>query len=167
MRLKFSSFSVPSASLSLFDIIAVLAIIPVMDYIVYPLLQRCGISFTPLRRIGVGFLMAAAAMMVAGFVEIKRRGRWEQGHVFNQLVNGEKRAASDLNIFWQIPQYFFIGTSEVLASITGKIKFQLVCTQTYASPYRLNSTSFPGPLPYQWRGFESEVELSQGLFFDN
>ena len=90
MKLKFSSFSVPSASLSLFDIIAVLAIIPVMDYIVYPLLQRCGISFTPLRRIGVGFLMAAAAMMVAGFVEIKRRGRWEQGHVFNQLVNGEK-----------------------------------------------------------------------------
>ncbi|XP_067054786.1 solute carrier family 15 member 4-like [Acropora muricata] len=119
MRLKFSSFSVPSASLSLFDIIAVLAIIPVMDYIVYPLLQRCGISFTPLRRIGVGFLMAAAAMIVAGFVEIKRRGRWEEGHVFNQLVNGEKRAASDLNIFWQIPQYFFIGTSEVLASITG------------------------------------------------
>jgi len=119
MRLKFSRFSVPSASLSLFDIIAVLAIIPVMDYIVYPLLQRCGISFTPLRRIGVGFLMAAAAMMVAGFVEIKRRGLWEEGHVFNQLVNGEKRAASDLNIFWQIPQYFFIGTSEVLASITG------------------------------------------------
>ncbi|XP_067054797.1 solute carrier family 15 member 4-like [Acropora muricata] len=119
MRRKFSSFSVPSASLSIFDIIAVLAIIPVMDYIVYPLVQRCGISFTPLRRIGVGFLMAAAAMMVAGFVEIKRRGRWEQGHVFNQLVDGKNTAASDLSIFWQIPQYFFIGTSEVLATITG------------------------------------------------
>ena len=167
MRLKFSSFSVPSASLSIFDVIAVLVIIPVMDYIVYPLLQRCGISFTPLRRIGVGFLMAAAAMMVAGFVEIKRRGLWEEGHVVNQVVNGEKKVASDLNIFWQIPQYFFIGTSEVLASITGKIKFQLVCTQTYASPYKLNSTSSPGPLPCQWRGFESEVELSQGLFLDN
>ena len=136
MRRKFSSFScVPSASLSIFDIIAVLAIIPVMDYIVYPLVQRCGISFTPLRRIGVGFLMAAAAMMVAGFVEIKRRGRWEQGHVFNKLVDGKNAAASDLSIFWQIPQYFFIGTSEVLATITGKIKFQLVCTQTYASTY--------------------------------
>ena len=167
MRLKFSSFSVPSASLSIFDIIAVLAIIPVMDYIVYPLLQRCGVSFTPLRRIGVGFLMAAAAMVVAGFVEIRRRGLWEEGHVFNQTVDGKNRAASDLNIFWQVPQYFFIGTSEVLASVTGKIKFQLVCTQTYASPDRLNSTSFPGPLPCQWRGFESEIEFSQGFFSDN
>ena len=148
MRLKFSSFSVPSASLAIFDVIAVLAMIPIMDHIVYPLLQRCGISFTPLRRIGVGFLMAAAAMMVAGFVEITRRGLWEEGHVFNQLVNGENKAASDLNIFWQVPQYILIGSSEVLTSVTGK--FQLVCTQTYASPYRLNSTSFlrpPPPLP--------------------
>ena len=167
MKLKFSSFSVPSASLSIFDIIAVLAIIPVMDYTVYPLVQRCGISFTPLRRIGVGFLMAAAAMIVAGFVEIKRRDRWEQGQVLNQRVDGENRTASELNIFWQVPQYFFIGTSEVLASITGKIKFQLVCTQTHASPYRLNSTSFSGPLPCQWRGFESEVEFVQGFSFDN
>ena len=153
MRLKFSSFSVPSASLSIFDIIAVLAIIPVMDDIVYPLVQRCGISFTPLRRIGVGFLMAAAAMLVAGFVEIKRRGLWEQGHMVSQLVSGENTAASNLNIFWQVPQYFLIGTSEVLATITGKIKFQLVWTQTYAPPCRLNLTSFPGPLPCHWRGF--------------
>ncbi|XP_029189147.2 solute carrier family 15 member 4-like [Acropora millepora] len=119
MRLKFSSFSVPSASLAIFDVIAVLAMIPIMDHIVYPLLQRCGVSFTPLRRIGVGFLMAAAAMMVAGFVEITRRGLWEEGHVFNQLVNGENKTASDLNIFWQVPQYILIGSSEVLTSVTG------------------------------------------------
>ena len=130
MRLKFSNFSVPSASLAIFDIIAVLAIIPIMDYIVYPLLQRCGINFTPLRRIGVGFLLAAASMMVAGFVEIKRRGLWKEGHVFNQLVNGKNLTASDLNIFWQVPQYTLIGSSEVLASITGNIRFQLVYTQT-------------------------------------
>ena len=146
MRLKFSNFSVPAASLWIFDIIAVLAVIPIMDYIVYPLLQRCGINFTPLRRIGVGFLLAAAAMMVAGFVEIKRRDLWKEGHVFNQSANGENLMASDLNIFWQVPQYILIGSSEVLASITGNIRFQLVCAQTYASRYGLNSTSFPGPL---------------------
>ena len=157
MRLKFSNFSVPSASLSIFDIIAVLAIIPIMDYIVYPLLQRCGINFTPLRRIGVGFLLAAASMMVAGFVEIKRRGLWEEGHVFNQLVNGENLTASDLNIFWQVPQYILVGSSEVLASVTGNVKFQLVCRQTYVFLYGLNMTLFPGPLPCQGRGFGSEV----------
>ena len=119
MRLEFPSFTVPAASLSLFDIVAVLALIPIMEHIVYPLLQYCGIRFTPLRRIGVGMLVAAASMVVAGLVEIKRRHTWEQGHVYDQEVNGENLTAAELNIFWQIPQFLLIGSSEVLCSITG------------------------------------------------
>ena len=119
MRLEFPSFTVPAASLSIFDIIAVLVFIPIMDYIVYPLLQRFGIRFTPLRRIGVGLLLAAASVVVAGLVEIKRRHLWEQGHFHDQVVFGEHRNASSLNIFWQVPQFMLIGASEVLCSITG------------------------------------------------
>ena len=120
MKLEIGGFTVPAASLSIFDIIAVLVLIPVMDHIVYPLLQRCGFRFTPLRRIGTGILVCVASMVVAGLVEIRRRRMWEEGHVFNQVVNNEKRSASDLNIFWQIPQYLLVGAGEVLASVTGK-----------------------------------------------
>lgn len=119
MKLEIGGFTVPAASLSIFDIIAVLVLIPVMDHIVYPLLQRCGFRFTPLRRIGTGILVCVASMVVAGLVEIRRRRMWEEGHVFNQVVNNEKRSASDLNIFWQIPQYLLVGAGEVLASVTG------------------------------------------------
>ena len=119
MRLEFSSFTVPAASLSTFDVIAVLVFIPIMDHIVYPLLQRFGIRLTPLRRIGVGMLLAAASVVVAGGVEIKRRRVWEQGHFYDQIVFGEQRNASSLNIFWQVPQFMLIGASEVLCVITG------------------------------------------------
>lgn len=119
MRLEFSSFTVPAASLSVFDIVAVLLLIPIMDNIIYPLLRYSGIRFTPLRRIGVGMLLAVASMVVAGLVEIKRRHTWEQGHVYDQVVNGRHLSASYLNIFWQIPQFMLVGASEVLANITG------------------------------------------------
>ena len=119
MRLKFTSFTVPAASLSIFDIVAVLIVIPMMDYIVYPLLQSCGISFTPLRRMGVGMLLAAASVVVAGVIEIERRHTWELGNFCDQIVFHEPRNASDLNIFWQVPQFVLIGSGEVLTVITG------------------------------------------------
>ena len=119
MRLEFPSFTVPAASFSIFDIVAVLIFIPIMDHIVYPLLQSCGIRFTPLRRIGVGMLLAASSVVVAGIIEMKRRHTWKQGHSYDQIVFDEHRNASDLNIFWQVPQFVLIGSSEVLTSITG------------------------------------------------
>ena len=120
MRLKFQHFTIPAASLSIFDIVAVLTFIPIMDHVVYPLLQYCGLRFTPLRRIGGGMLLAAASVVVAGVIEMKRRNTWEQGHFIVQRVFDENRNASSLNIFWQVPQFMLIGSSEVLTSITGK-----------------------------------------------
>lgn len=119
MRLKFKHFTIPAASLSIFDIVAVLAFIPIMDHVVYPLIQFCGIRFTPLRRIGVGLLLAAASVVVAGLIERKRRHVWQDGGVYNQTVFDKNHEASDLNVFWQVPQFMLVGSSEVLTSITG------------------------------------------------
>ena len=117
MNLKISeSFTFPAAALSIFDIVAVLALIPFMDHVVYPLLSYCGIRFTPLRRIGVGMLFAAASVIVAGVIEIKRKN--DDGFHM-QTVNKVQYNASSTNVFWQVPQFILIGTSEVLTSITG------------------------------------------------
>lgn len=119
MKLEFNGFTVPAASLSIFDIVAVLAFIPIMDHVVYPLIQFCGIRFTPLRRIGVGLLLAAASVLVAGLIERWRRHVWEDRDFHNQTVFNKTLEASDLNVFWQVPQFMLIGSSEVLTSITG------------------------------------------------
>ncbi|XP_020621718.1 solute carrier family 15 member 4-like [Orbicella faveolata] len=119
MRLEFHNFTIPAASLSLFDIVAVLVLIPIMDHVVYPLVSYCGISFTPLRRIGVGMLLASASVIVAGVVEIQRRNTWIDGGFCIQTVFDESRNASSVNVFWQIPQFMLVGSSEVLMVITG------------------------------------------------
>ena len=119
MRLEFDKFTIPAASLSLFDIVAVLVLIPIMDHLVYPLVSYCGISFTPLRRIGVGMLFVSASVIVAGVVEIYRRNTWTDGGFCVQTVFNETRNASSVNVFWQVPQFVLVGSSEVLMVITG------------------------------------------------
>ena len=117
MDLKITkNLSFPAASLSLLEIVSLLILIPFFDRVVYPGLLRIGVQFTPLRRIGVGMLFAAASVAVAGIIEIERRhshGKSEQD-VFNETVN-----ASTMSVFYQVPQYILQGTSEALVSVTG------------------------------------------------
>ena len=118
MNLKITEkLSFPAASLSLFEIVSLLILIPFIDRVVYPGLLRIGINFTPLRRIGVGMLFAAGSVAFAGIIEIERKlgyNRFEQD-VFNKTVN-----ASTMSVFYQVPQYILQGTSEALVSVTGE-----------------------------------------------
>ncbi|XP_068709421.1 solute carrier family 15 member 4-like isoform X2 [Montipora foliosa] len=120
MKLKLSDhFTMPAASLYLFEITILLILIPVVDRIIYPMLHYFGINFTPLRKMGVGMLFAMGSVMVAGLMEVERKrfisthGYFEQ-HPFDTPVN-----ASQMNIFYQVPQYVLMGTGEVLTSIPG------------------------------------------------
>lgn len=123
MKLKLSDhFTMPAASLYLFEITMLLILIPVVDRIIYPMLRHFGVDFTPLKKMGVGMLFAMGSVIVAGLMEIQRKrfiathGYFQQ-HPFNTPVN-----ASQMNIFYQVPQYVLMGTGEVLTSIPGKSK---------------------------------------------
>ena len=71
-------------------------------------------------------LFAAASMIVAGLVEIIRRREVEEGNFFDQVVFGKHRQASNLNVFWQIPQFLIMGCAEVLAVTTGRHTLLLI-----------------------------------------
>lgn len=69
---------------------------------------------------GIGFLLAALSVVVAGVVEIARKDRMHEAHgVHMQELGGEKFNASDLSVFAQVSEYALVGASEVFASICG------------------------------------------------
>ncbi|XP_032233552.2 solute carrier family 15 member 4 isoform X2 [Nematostella vectensis] len=109
---------IPAAWLTVTDVIFVLLLIPVMDKLIYPWLDRRGLRVSVLMRISIGFLFAVAAMVVAGGVEYKRRNV-EMLRTVNQTINQKTFIAADLSIMYQIPQYGLIGVSEVFASVGG------------------------------------------------
>ena len=114
-----SSFMLPVASLSLFEVATLLLLIPLMDRVIFPILARLGVEFTPLRRIGVGMLFACSSVALAGIIEIERKHILKTDGAINQTVFNKTIDASPMSVFWQVPQYILQGTSEVLVSVTG------------------------------------------------
>ena len=131
MDLRFGGSTVPIASINLFDTLIILILIPLLDSIIFPLLERMGVKLTTLRKIGFGFAVATSSMLMSAMVEYYRLSLSADGqyvgvsvcnNVNDIVMNDDGTAASTpaqavaLSIFWQIPQYVLVGTSEVLAS---------------------------------------------------
>jgi len=89
------------------------------DYIMVPIARRFtgnGRGFTELQRMGIGLVISIIAMSVAAVLEIKRLAVAREAHLVDQNV------PVPLSIFWQIPQYFLIGLSEIFTFI-GALEF--------------------------------------------
>ncbi|CAH1243902.1 SLC15A4 [Branchiostoma lanceolatum] len=113
-------WSMPVAALNLFYVVPVMVLVPTMDKIVYPFLDRKGIHLTMLKRIGIGMFLGIVSICVAAFVEIARKRVMEEdGGSFQQVVAGEAFESSTLSIFWQVPQFTLIGLAEVFAMTAG------------------------------------------------
>ncbi|KAG8363498.1 hypothetical protein BUALT_Bualt19G0028600 [Buddleja alternifolia] len=103
------SFNVPPASMSSFEIVSAAAIILIHRRLIEPTLSKFKIRLTELQRMGIGLLFAVMSMVSAGVVEHLR-------------VRQGQLSTSSLSIFWQVPQYVFIGASEVYMLI-GQLEF--------------------------------------------
>lgn len=106
-------FTVPPASLATFDVVAVLALIPVYDAALVPLARRVtgrdrGVSH--MQRIGVGLALSAVAMAYSALVEARR------------LAMAAAAAGTRMSIAWQVPSFFVLGAGEVFAVI-GMLEF--------------------------------------------
>ncbi|CAK8539561.1 unnamed protein product [Lathyrus sativus] len=119
MKTTVSNFKVPPASMSSFDIISVAVFIffyrRILDPFVGKLKKSDSKGLTELQRMGVGLVIAVIAMLSAGIVECYRLKH------ANQTCTHCKES-STLSIFWQIPQYTFIGASEVFMYV-GQLEF--------------------------------------------
>ncbi|XP_009080717.1 PREDICTED: solute carrier family 15 member 1 [Acanthisitta chloris] len=51
--------------------ILIVIMVPVVNYLVYPLLQKCNIDFTPLKKITVGMFLASLAFVAAALVQVQ------------------------------------------------------------------------------------------------
>ncbi|XP_072966329.1 protein NRT1/ PTR FAMILY 7.3-like [Typha angustifolia] len=99
MNTSLSSFRIPPASMSSFDILSVAAFLFLYRRLIAPV-----IPLTQLQRMGLGLAIAVAAMLAAGAVEHFRL------------------RDNSINILWQIPQYVLIGASEVFMYV-GQLEF--------------------------------------------
>ncbi|XP_047139390.1 peptide transporter family 2 isoform X1 [Hydra vulgaris] len=64
-------FHLRSDQIQFFNPLLVLIMIPLFDIIIYPMLERCRIPLSPLKKMTIGMFLAAVAFVVCGFMQIK------------------------------------------------------------------------------------------------
>ncbi|KAB2595129.1 protein NRT1/ PTR FAMILY 7.3-like [Pyrus ussuriensis x Pyrus communis] len=117
MKTTISSFHIPPASMSSFDILSVAAFIFIYRRVLDPLVARLmKKGLTELQRMGIGLVIAILAMISAGVVELFRL-KYEV-----KDCNTDCETPSSLSIFWQVPQYVLVGASEVFMYV-GQLEF--------------------------------------------
>lgn len=119
MDTRVGSFTIPAASLVSFEVISVIFWVPVYDKVIVPLARRFtgeAKGFSYLQRMGVGLFLSIFCMSAAALVEIKHLD------VAKSLKLDNQNVLVLMNIFWQAPQYIFLGAAEVFFFI-GQIEF--------------------------------------------
>ncbi|KAL0581439.1 hypothetical protein V5O48_000593 [Marasmius crinis-equi] len=106
---------VPNDILSNLNPLAVMIIIPIMDFIIYPGLRRAGIRFSALKRITAGFFAGVCAMIWAAVVQYYIYKTNPCGWFASDCRN----RPSPINVWSQTGSYVFVSLSEIFANITG------------------------------------------------
>jgi POT family proton-dependent oligopeptide transporter len=81
--------------------VLVMLLIPLMTFLVYPLLERIGIPMPPLRRMAIGMLITGLSFVLVGLIQVS-------------IDRGQTPS-----VLWQFFPYVVITVAEVMVSITG------------------------------------------------
>ncbi|KAI4854458.1 peptide transport protein PTR2 [Aureobasidium sp. EXF-8845] len=93
----------PNDLLQNLDPIALIIFIPLLDFVVYPLLRKHKINFSPVLKMTAGFIMASIAMVYAAVL---------QHYIYNS-------PPESIHVWIQAPAYILVAFSEAFVIITG------------------------------------------------
>ncbi|KAK4168100.1 POT family-domain-containing protein [Cladorrhinum sp. PSN259] len=117
------SQGVPNDVLTNLNPFALIILIPIMDIAVYPGLRKMRINLTPIKRITLGYFVAACAMIWACIIQYYIYQKSECGDRANGYTDSDgtevECASVSISVWAQTGSYVLIALSEVLTSITS------------------------------------------------
>ncbi|KAI3425784.1 hypothetical protein D9Q98_007759 [Chlorella vulgaris] len=117
MDTALGSITVAPATVSVLDSISVILWVVLYDLLIQPYFARKGRPISLLVRIGIGYLIAVLAMVAAAVVEVVRLGVVDRNGLQDESPTAQGAPVVPMSVWWQIPQYFLIGCSEVFAMV--------------------------------------------------
>ncbi|KAH8882928.1 POT family protein [Thozetella sp. PMI_491] len=94
--------------------LSIIIIIPIMDSVVYPGLRKLGISFTPIKRMAVGFIFSSLSMIAATVTQV---------YIYRMNACGDYAGTCDtpapINVWVQSIPYILVGISEIFTNTTS------------------------------------------------
>ncbi|GAD95050.1 MFS peptide transporter, putaitve [Paecilomyces variotii No. 5] len=104
----------PNDIINNLDPLALIIFIPIMDQFVYPSIRKMGFTFTPIKKIFTGYMVATSAMVSATVI---------QYYIYKTSPCGSHASScketAPINVWVQTVPYVLIAFSEIFAAITG------------------------------------------------
>ncbi|CAK8572596.1 unnamed protein product [Lathyrus sativus] len=113
MNLKLGSFTVPASSIPVIPLIFLCTLIPIYELFFVPFARKITnhpSGITQLQRVGVGLVLSAISMTIAGIIEVKRRDQ------------GRKDPSKPISLFWLSFQYAIFGIADMF-TLVGLLEF--------------------------------------------
>lgn len=97
-----------------FNALAIIVMIPILDYMVYPLMRRYNIPFHPVWKITFGFFFCASAQVAAAVL---------QHFIYKTSPCGDQASTcnlpSNVNGWWEVLVWVLTGVAECFANVTA------------------------------------------------
>ncbi|KAJ1393314.1 Proton-dependent oligopeptide transporter family [Sesbania bispinosa] len=113
MNLKLGSFTVPAPSIPVIPLVFISILVPLYEFFFVPFARKITqhpSGITQLQRVGVGLVLSAISMTIAGIVEVKRRDQ------------GRKDPSKPISLFWLSFQYGIFGIADMF-TLVGLLEF--------------------------------------------
>ncbi|OLY82916.1 putative peptide transporter ptr2 [Smittium mucronatum] len=95
--------------------LSIVVLIPVYDRFLIPFLLHRNIKFGPIKRIVIGFLLITLGFVYATITQV----RIYRSPPFYNFEGADISAKNDISLWWQIPAFVLLGSSEIFASVTS------------------------------------------------
>ncbi|WOH07440.1 hypothetical protein DCAR_0726870 [Daucus carota subsp. sativus] len=112
MNAKLGSFNVPPSSIPIIPILFMSILLPLYEILLVPILRKLTghpNGITHLQRVGVGLILSAISMTLAGFIELKRK---------NAFVDHNTR----ISLFWLSFHFAVFGIADMF-TLVGLMEF--------------------------------------------
>jgi solute carrier family 15 (peptide/histidine transporter), member 3/4 len=113
MNTFIGTFNIPAASIPVIPLVFMTLLIPIYEFAFVPLVRKITghpNGITELQRVGVGLVLSAISMIIAGLVEVKRK-RYFNDH------NNQK-----ISLFWLSFHYAIFGIADMF-TLVGLLEF--------------------------------------------
>ncbi|MCJ1386880.1 hypothetical protein MMC17_010008 [Xylographa soralifera] len=107
----------PNDLLSNFNPLTIIVVIPILSYIIYPMLRKYKIKFGRISRITFGFILATISGVIGAVVQWRVYETSPCGYYASSCSVGT--GVSPISIWWQIPNVSLGAISECLCNVTA------------------------------------------------
>jgi len=107
---------VPNDLITNFNSLTIVVFVPIITYGLYPWLHKRNISFPPMYRMSVGFILGGLSMIIGAILQWKV---YEESPCGYQATSGAEGCNAPISLWAQIPLYALPAIGEIFVNVTS------------------------------------------------